>query len=307
MDSYEVGKTLGEGTFGKVYRGREKATGRTVAIKRLFRSSNSSEGAELPMLREIMLLNELKHDNVIDLIEVCCYDGKIHLIFEFCATDLEAIVKDTEKHQLNAAHIKGYMQQTLRGVEAIHACWVLHRDLKPGNLFLAPDGTLKIGDFGLARFFGSPDRRFTGQVVTAYYRAPELLFGAKFYGTPIDVWSVGCIFAELMLRVPYFPGSSDIDQLSRIFTALGTPTEETWPGVSSLPNFMAWNPSKGMPMRELFSAATDDALDLLKAMLTLCPGDRISAKAALEHAYFQKAPPPAKPEELAPAPREAAS
>ena len=267
FDSYEREGLLGEGTFGKVYRCRERATGRKVAVKRLYKSQSSKEGAELPMLREIMLLHELKHDNVIDLAEVYAHDGSIHLVFEFCSTDLEAIIND-KSTRLDASRIKGYMQQTLRGVAAIHASWVLHRDLKPGNLFVSPAGVVKVGDFGLARFYGSPDRRFTGQVVTRWYRAPELLFGAKFYGTAIDMWSLGCIFAELLLRVPYLAGTHDLDQLQRIFTALGTPTEENWPGVSALPYYVSFPEVSETPMRQLFTAASDDALEMLKAMLS---------------------------------------
>ena len=131
------------------------------------------------------------------------------------------------------------------------------------------------------------------------------LYGAKFYGPAIDMWSVGCIFAELLLRVPYFPGNSDIEQLSRIFTALGTPTEETWPGVSSLPDYIAFQSQEGTPMRDLFTAATDDALELLRALLTFNPGERISAKDALEHAYFAASPPAASFAEMAPQPKAA--
>jgi cyclin-dependent kinase 7 len=165
-EEYDRQGVLGEGTFGKVYRAIVKASGRVVAIKRLHTKSRK-DGAELSSLREIMLLHELKHEHVIDLMEVYCYNGSIHLVFEFCATDLEAVIKD-KYHELNAARIKGYLQGALRGLAWCHANWVLHRDLKPGNLFLTPDGIVKVGDFGLARFYGSPERRFTGQVVTRW-------------------------------------------------------------------------------------------------------------------------------------------
>ena len=302
MENYDRQALIGEGTFGRVYRATEHSTGRVLAIKKLIKGSSTKEGTELATLREIMLLHELKHENVIDMVEVFMHNAAIHLVFEFCATDLEAVIKETARYELDAARIKGYMQATLRGLAWIHASWILHRDLKPGNLFLSPDGVVKVGDFGLARFFGSPERKYTGQVVTRWYRAPELLFGAKFYGPGVDVWSVGCILAELLLRVPYLPGQSDIEQLSRVFTARGTPTDETWPGVSDLPDYIAFQPQPVQPLRELFTAATDDTLSLLNACLTMNPAERISAQAALEHAYFTSEPPPAPLADLAPKP-----
>ena len=192
------------------------------------------------------------------------------------------------------------MLGTLRGLAFIHAAWCLHRDLTPGNLFLTPDGVVKIGDFGLARVYGSPDRGYSPNTVTRWYRPPEILFGAKFYGTAVDMWSVGCIFAELHERAPYFPGNGEIDQLGKIISARGTPTEETWPGVTSLPTYIPYNECAEKPLRENFAAASDDALALLGALLTMCPAKRISAEDALEHAYFKAEPKAATFAELAP-------
>jgi len=150
----------------------------------------------------------------------------------------------------------------------------------------------------LSRQFGSPNPRFTHQVVTRWYRAPELLYGAKAYGPGVDIWSIGCIFAELMLRNPYFPGDSDIDQLSKIFHALGTPTEDSWPGMSSLPDFVPFNPSLPTPFKQLFSAASDDAIDLLSQMLKFDPNSRCTATLALQHPYFTNDPSPTLPSHL---------
>mmetsp|Transcript_44259 Transcript_44259/g.116323 ORF Transcript_44259/g.116323 Transcript_44259/m.116323 type:complete len:342 (+) Transcript_44259:132-1157(+) len=300
FEDYVRQEKLGEGTFGKVYRGVIKKTGRVVAIKKLLKVSSSRLGVELPIIREIMLLQELRQENIIELVEVLCLNGSVSLVFEYCVTDLEKIIQDRD-FSLGAARIKGYMLGTLRGIAYCHESWVLHRDLKPGNLLLTADGIVKVADFGLARLHGSPERRYTGQVVTRWYRAPELLFGAKFYGRAVDLWSVGIIMAELLLRVPFLPGNSDIDQLSRVFTMRGTPTEETWPGVSSLPDYIEFQHQPGQPLHEIFTGATPDTLHLLEDLLTLDPGTRISAQNALTHGYFVSAtPPPAPSADLVP-------
>lgn len=148
--------------------------------------------------------------------DVFGYKSNVSLVFDFMDTDLEVIIKDSNI-VLTAANIKAYMIQTLQGLDYLHFNWILHRDLKPNNLLVNSEGVLKIGDFGLAKFFGSPNRINTHQVVTRWYRAPELLYGARLYGTAIDMWAVGCILAELLLRVPFLPGESDLDQLTRIF------------------------------------------------------------------------------------------
>lgn len=165
-------------------------------------------------------------------------------------------------------------------------------------MLISREGVLSITDFGLARIYGSPERFYTHQVVTLWYRAPELLFGARKYTGAIDMWAVGCIFAELMLRTPYFPGTSDLDQLGKIFAALGTPTEETWPGVTALPDYVEFQSFQATPFSQLFTAATNDTLDLLASMLKFCPARRCSAQQALDHEYFTANPPPTPPVQL---------
>jgi cyclin-dependent kinase 7 len=182
------------------------------------------------------------------------------------------------------------MQMTLRAVAYCHETWVLHRDLKPNNLLIAPNGALKLADFGLARVFGSPNRKFTHQVFARWYRAPELLLGSKVYGPGVDNWAVGCVFAELMLRKPFFPGSSDIDQLGRIYQGLGTPTESTWPGHKTLPDYMEFSKQAAPDLRQTFPNAPPDALDLLKKLMAFDPNRRVSAAEALRHEYFTTPP-----------------
>ncbi|XP_030323588.1 cyclin-dependent kinase 7 isoform X3 [Calypte anna] len=206
-------------------------------------------------------------------------------------TDLEVIIKDTSI-VLTQSHIKAYMLMTLQGLEYLHQHWILHRDLKPNNLLLDENGVLKLADFGLAKSFGSPNRVYTHQVVTRWYRAPELLFGARMYGVGVDMWAVGCILAELLLRMPFLPGDSDLDQLTRIFETLGTPTEEQWPGMTSLPDYVAFKSFPGMPLQHIFCAAGDDLLSLLQGLFTFNPCTRVTATQALKQKYFSNRPGP---------------
>jgi cyclin-dependent kinase 7 len=163
------------------------------------------------------------------LYDIFVHKQNVHLVLEYLDSDLEHVIKD-KSVVFGAGDIKSWLLQTLRGLEHCHRSWVLHRDLKPNNLLLsAVDGTLKLADFGLARFYGEPLGNMTSQVVTRWYRCPELLFGSRDYGQGVDMWAVGCIFAELMLRTPFLVGDTDMDQLKTIFRALGTPTDTDWP------------------------------------------------------------------------------
>ncbi|XP_058228344.1 cyclin-dependent kinase D-3 [Rhododendron vialii] len=292
-DRYLKREVLGEGTYGVVYKAIDTKTGQTVAIKKI-RLGKQKEGVNFTALREIKLLKELKDSNIIELIDAFPHKGNLHLVFEFMETDLEAVIRD-RNIVLSPADIKSYLQMTLKGLAFCHKKWVLHRDMKPNNLLIGPRGQLKLADFGLARIFGSPDRRFTHQVFARWYRAPELLFGAKAYGPAVDVWAAACIFAELLLRRPFLQGNSDIDQLGKIFAAFGTPKLSQWPDMQYLPDYVEYQHVPGQPLRQLFPMASDDALDLLSKMFMYDPKARISAQQALEHRYFSSGPPPTEP------------
>jgi serine/threonine protein kinase len=240
-------------------------------------------------LREIKLLKELSHPNIVRLVDVFPHKRNLNLVFEFMETDLEAVIKDRRLH-LGPGDIKAYMAQVLSAIECCHANWVLHRDMKPNNLLIAADGTLKLADFGLARIFGSPERCFTHQVFARWYRAPELLFGSKTYGGGVDMWAIGCVMGELMLRVPLFEGNSDIDQLGRIFAVLGTPTEAQWPDMRALPDFVEYVPCAPPPLRAKFPSSSDDALTLLTGLLQFDPNRRLTATQALAQPYFSSLP-----------------
>ena len=186
---YIKGATLGEGTFGVVTKAEDTLTRKHVAIKKI-RMGKFREGINFTAIREIKLLQELKHPHVIELVDCFPHKRNLNLVFECCESDLEAVIKD-KFLPLGTPEIKSYMQMTLKAVAYCHASWVLHRDLKPNNLLIAPNGALKLADFGLARVFGSPNRKFTHQVFARWYRAPELLLGSKAYGPGVDIWAVG--------------------------------------------------------------------------------------------------------------------
>ncbi|KAK6944224.1 Protein kinase domain [Dillenia turbinata] len=304
-DRYLKREVLGEGTYGVVYKAIDTKTGQIVAIKRI-RIGQQKEGVNFTALREIKLLKELKDPNIIELIDAFPHKGNLHLVFEFMETDLEAFIRD-RNIVLSPADIKSYIQMTLKGLAYCHKKWVLHRDMKPNNLLIGADGQLKLADFGLARIYGSPDRKFTHQVFARWYRAPELLFGTKQYGSGVDVWAAGCIFAELLLRRPFLQGSSDIDQLGKIFAALGTPKPAQWPDMVFLPDYVEYQHVPAPPLRSLFPMASDDALDLLSKMLTYDPRARISVQQALEHRYFTSVPAPTNPALLPRPPRKGES
>lgn len=293
LKRYEKIEFLGEGQFATVYKARDTQTENIVAVKKIKVGSRAEakDGINRTALREIKLLQELHHPNIIGLLDVFGHMSNVSLVFDFMDFDMEVVIKDTNI-VLTPANIKSYVLQTLQGLEYLHNNWVLHRDLKPNNLLVNSDGILKIGDFGLAKFFGSPNRVYTHQVVTRWYRAPELLYGARMYGTSVDMWAVGCILAELLLRVPFLPGETDLDQLTRIFQVMGTPTEETWPGLTSLQDYIQFKPMPSQPLRNIFSAAGDDLLDLISSLLMVNPLARCTCEQALKMAYFSNKPAP---------------
>ncbi|KAH7701034.1 cyclin-dependent kinase 7 [Aphelenchoides avenae] len=291
---YEKIKHLGEGQFANVYKAKNLETGEIVAIKKIKLGSRAEarDGINRTALREIKLLQEIHHDNIINLRDVTGDKTNVSLVFDFMETDLENVIKD-RSIILQLTHIKNISMQTLLGLEHLHRHWILHRDLKPNNLLMNSAGRIKIADFGLARFYGSPNRYYTHQVVTRWYRAPELLYGARAYGVGVDIWAVGCIIGELLLRTPIFPGESDLDQLVKTYKILGIPTEEDWPGITSLPDYIQVTGNgeqMGYDLKMVFTAASDDLIELIWQCLRFDPLKRWTATQALQARYFQTEP-----------------
>lgn len=288
MEQYEKVEKIGEGTYGVVYRARDKLTNETIALKKI-RLDAEDEGVPSTAIREIALLKEMQHANIVRLQDVVHSDKRLYLVFEYLDLDLKKHLDLSPEISQDHRIIKSYVYQILLGIAYCHSHRVLHRDLKPQNLLIdRRTNSLKLADFGLARAFGIPVRTFTHEVVTLWYRAPEILLGSSHYSTPVDVWSVGCIFAEMINQRPLFPGDSEIDELFKIFRTLGTPTEEAWPGVTSFPDYLSSFPK--WPPKDLATVVpTLDSmgLDLLKKMLCLDPSKRITARGALEHDYFR--------------------
>lgn len=290
MERYEkIDKNgIGEGTYGVVYKARDRKTQQVVALKRI-RLELEDEGIPSTALREVSLLKSLKHDNVVDLLNCVQSDGKLYLVFEFLDKDLKKYM-DTTSGPLEPALVKSYLHQTLLGLAFCHARGVMHRDLKPQNLLVNAAGEIKLADFGLARAYSIPIRVLTHEVVTLWYRAPEILLGSKTYAPPVDIWSMGVIFVEMLTKRPLFPGDSEIDQIFKIFKMKGTPTNAVWPKVTELPDFKSVFPA--WPQRSIASVLNlearigVDGVDLLEKMCAYNPADRISAKEALTHPYF---------------------
>jgi len=287
MEKYTKIDKVGEGTYGIVYKAKNKENGEIVALKRI-RLDSEDEGVPCTAIREISLLKELKHNNIVRLYDVVHTEKKLTLVFEYLDQDLKKYLDECGGIIPRSA-MKSFLYQLLKGIAFCHDHRVLHRDLKPQNLLINKKGELKLADFGLARAFGIPVRSYSHEVVTLWYRAPDVLMGSRKYSTPIDIWSAGCILAEMATGRPLFPGKSASDQLLKIFKILGTPNEKTWPSIAELPDyktdFPVYPPQK---LTQIVSGLDEDGYDILNKMLQYDPAQRITAHKALAHPYFAK-------------------
>uniref|UniRef100_A0A668ARB3 cyclin-dependent kinase n=1 Tax=Myripristis murdjan TaxID=586833 RepID=A0A668ARB3_9TELE len=298
VEEFQCLNRIEEGTYGVVYRAKDKKTDEIVALKRL-KMEKEKEGFPITSLREINTILKAQHPNIVTVREIVVGSNmdKIYIVMNYVEHDLKSLM-ETMKQPFLPGEVKTLMIQLLRGVRHLHDNWILHRDLKTSNLLLSHKGILKIGDFGLAREYGSPLKPYTPVVVTLWYRSPELLLGAKEYSTAVDMWSVGCIFGELLTQKPLFPGKSEIDQINKIFKDLGSPSEKIWPGYSELPAVkkMTFTEYPYNNLRKRFGALlSDQGFDLMNKFLTYCPSKRIISDEALKHEYFRETPLPIDP------------
>ncbi|KAJ1806518.1 serine/threonine protein kinase, CMGC, CDC2/CDK sub, partial [Coemansia sp. RSA 2598] len=307
FEDYELLTKLGEGTFGEVHKAVHKATGSIVALKRVL-MHNEKEGLPITAIREIKLLKSLRHPNIVPLSDMLVRHEpqgsgavpSVYMVFPYMDHDLTGLLENP-KIQLRPEHIKLYLRQLLEGTAYLHASRVMHRDMKASNLLLNNEGRLYIADFGLARSFNPDDKKdMTKCVVTRWYRPPELLLGERRYTTAIDMWGIGCIFAEMLVGKPVFQGSTDISQIDHVMRVCGSPTAALWPTWRDLPDCKQVEEFATYPrrVREEFARFGDDAADLLDQLLQLDPRRRPDAATALKHRLFFTAPFPARPEDM---------
>ncbi|XP_047310297.1 mitogen-activated protein kinase 7-like [Impatiens glandulifera] len=288
---YVIVKPIGRGSYGVVCSSINRETNENVAIKKIINVFGNCIDA-LRTLRELMILRVIKHENVISLKDVMLPSNPsiftdVYMVYELMDTDLHQIIKSSQP--LSSDHCKFFIFQLLRGLKYLHSANILHRDLKPGNLLVNANCELKICDFGLART-GRDDGKFmTEYVVTRWYRAPELLLCSDHYGTSIDVWSVGCIFAEILGRKPIFPGNDCLSQLKLIISVLGSQLETDLEFIDNpkARRFIQTLPcTRGIHLSSLYPQADPLAIDLLQRMLVFDPSKRITVTEALYHPYL---------------------
>lgn len=276
-----------------------------VALKRLKMDRLGKDGFPLTALREINALLNLKHRNLTDLKEVVCNDKSFFIVMEYLPHDLRALM-DSMPKPFRPSEVKCLLQQLLEGVAFMHENWILHRDLKTSNLLLDNRGVLKIADFGLARSFGEPLKPLTPGVVTLWYRAPELLIGGECfaYSTAVDVWSVGCIFGEFIRNQILIQGTSEMEQIKKIFHLLGTPDDSAWPGWRQLSGSrnVQWPKQSYHILGQKFAETelTPQGTALMLDLLRFDPERRVSAREAISHAYFTIEKPRPKEESAMP-------
>merc|ERR1719283_609925 len=264
---------------------------KVVAIKKIKLLDQDEGGIPATTLREISLLKRLRHPNIVELDGVMYDQGDLFLVFEFMSCDLRGFLDDLPpKKYLDTKLLKKFSYLLTEGIRFCHARRILHRDLKPQNILISDDHQVKIADFGLGREHGLPICELTHEVVTLWYRPPEILLGKKRYSGSCDVWGIGCILSEMATKSPLFVGDSEIDQLFQIYRVMGTPNPKTWPGIEDLPEYKSVGPKwKKKDLGQNLNGKLDaTGCDLLEQSLILAPHLRITAKRMLLHEWFDE-------------------
>ena len=298
---------LGEGSYGKVYKVESKENPGVFYALKKFKECNNIEGLNYSAIREISILKELDHENIEKVLDAFYGINCLYVQYEYIECVLSRLIKfnfgqkiiNKKKPLLNEEDIKGIMLQILTGLAEIHNNGILHRDLAPSNILIDRDGIIKIADFGLSRFIGSPGKSLSRGVTTIYYRPPEICCGAKYYSFSVDIWSAGCILAEMLLSDVLFKGTQDIEILKEIFTLIGIPNDSNWPDAMRLEKYIAFKGGPPITIRKKFEYFSEECRDLLEKMLVLDPNKRISANEALKHSYFTTEPLPSSKEKIA--------
>ncbi|KAH9578733.1 Protein kinase domain [Trypanosoma melophagium] len=286
MEGYETLGVLGEGTYGVVVKARHRATGRLVAIKK-YKQAEDDDHVRKTSLREIRVLKQLRHPNVISLLDVFRRDGKLYLVFEYVENTILQLIEE-KRHGLPPEDVRRYTYQLLNGVDYCHAHNIIHRDVKPENILVSKEGLLKLCDFGFARQLSSKGK-YTDYVATRWYRAPELLVGDVSYGKAVDVWAIGCIFSELSDGQPLFPGESDLDQLSLILRTCGPVPDrmvDIFEHNSLYRRVMFPSAPVELTLRQRFHKSPEPWLEFLTACLRTDPAERPSCAALMNFPYF---------------------
>ncbi|KAL0456306.1 UNVERIFIED_CONTAM: putative serine/threonine-protein kinase [Sesamum latifolium] len=299
-DSYEKLNKIGQGTYSSVYMARDLTNDKTVAMKKVRFVKMDPESVRF-MAREICILRRLDHPNVmkLDAIVTSKVSGSLYLVFDYMEHDLAGLLA-SPRVKFTEPQIKCYMQQILSGLEHCHRRGVLHRDIKGSNLLVNNNGILKIGDFGLATTFEpGQSQPLTSRVVTLWYRAPELLLGATEYGPAIDLWSTGCILAELFAGKPIMPGRTEVEQMHKIFKLCGSPTDEYWKK-TKLPHASSFKSQRTYKRRiaDTFREFPSSALALVEVLLSIDPEERGTASSALKSEFFTSNPLPCEPSNI---------
>ena len=290
---YEKLDRLGEGTYGVVYKARDKVTGEVVALKRM-NITEHEDGIPATAIREVCILKNIKHRNVIRLSNVLFRLPKLTLVFNYCEYDLKKYMDAVARPLYPDTEIKVFLFQILEGLRYLHSKSIVHRDLKPQNILIDGDKKLQLADFGLARVEGIPTKKYSHEAVTLWYRPPDVILGSSNYGFPVDMWSVGCIFAEMIQGKPFCPGKTESEQLKLIIRHLGSPTVHSWPSLHKYPGTKDMiDTIKSTHAREssLFRSTAFRSVgiygsNLLREMLRYEPTHRITVENALSHPYF---------------------